>query len=232
MKKTNILLVIAVLLFCFTIQAQKTKEINGQTKLGIIAGFNMYNINGNQYNGSKITEAKLKPGFLLGVNVDIPFSSVISLQTGLQVISKGTKASEKLYKENLDIYYIEMPLKVVFKPKLGSGNFLIGIGPDIAYAVAGKYKFDDLNDNSNDITANIQFKNKADFKPDDYFLKPLDISMGILFGYELNNNLFFQINGQYGLLDITTPQETTDPDDKRTGKNYGIGISVGYRFGK
>ena len=232
MKKTIISLLIAATFFCITTQAQKTKKINVRPTLGIVAGFNMYNINGNQYNGSKITEAKLKPGFLLGVNVDVPFSSIISLQTGLQVISKGTKSSEKLYKENLDIYYIEMPLKVVLKPKIGSGNFLIGIGPDIAYAVAGKYKFDDLVDNTDDINANVQFKNKADFQPDKYFLKPLDLSIGLLLGYQLKNNLFFQINGQYGLLDITTPQETTDPDDKRTAKNYGIGVSVGYRFGK
>lgn len=232
MKKKIIMLMIVSIVFCFTTEAQKTEKKQGRTKLGIVAGFNMYKINGNQYDGSKITEAKLKPGFQLGVNVDIPLSPIISFQSGLQVISKGTKSSEKLYKENLDIYYIEMPLKVVFKPKLGSGNFIIGIGPDIAYGIAGKYKFDDLVDNSNDFTANIQFKNKADFKPDNYFLKPFDLSMGLLLGYQLNNNLFFQINGQYGLLDITTPQETTDPNDKRKGKNYGFGVSVGYRFGK
>jgi hypothetical protein len=232
MKRTIINLLIATTLFCLTTQAQKAEKKYRRATFGILGGFSMYKIDGNQYDGSKITEAKFKPGFQVGMNVDIPVSSIISFQFGLQVISKGTKSSEKFYKENLDIYYIEMPLKIVFKPKLRSGNFLIGIGPDIAYGIAGKYKFDDLVDNSKDFTANIQFKNKADFKPDNYFLKPIDLSVGLLLGYQLNNNLFFQINGQYGLLDITTPQETTDPNDKRKGKNYGFGLSVGYRFGK
>jgi hypothetical protein len=65
----------------------------------------------------------------------------------------------------------------------------------------------------------------------DKYLKPLDVSLGLILGYQLKNNLFFQLNGQHGLINIT-PEVEKAPAGFVQGnaKNVGFGLSVGFRF--
>jgi len=234
MKKKIITFLILSILFCFTTEAQK-----GKVTIGIVAGTNFNQFTGKDYDGDKINEAKLQRGSHAGFNVEIPVVSNFALQAGLQFIIKGSKRNDESailgkYTVTHSAYYIEMPLKIVFKPQAGKGNFLFGVGTDIGYGIGGKWKGDFANGSQLDQSGKIKYKNTIppNQNPDEQFIRPIDVSISVLIGYQFSNNIFFQFDGQLGLTKINPDASPADPDDKTNIKNVGLGLTLGYRFGK
>ncbi len=232
MKKIIIYSLMATTLLHFSTQAQKKK-----TTFAILTGVNFNKIVGKDYDGDKIADQELNFGYHPGFNVDIPVFSNFSLQAGLQFTAKGSKRNGEdffgKYTGSIKTYYVEMPVKIVFKPQVGKGNLLLGIGPDVAYGIAGNWKFDYAGGSQNDESGKIKFKNTrpSNPNPDEDFLKPIDVSISILIGYQFANNLFLNMDGQLGLTKINPKDSPVDPDDKTNWKNVGFGFTVGYRFG-
>ena len=235
MKRTIISLLMATLLYCTTTHAQKTKTKHSKTTFGIQGGANMNNVVGTDFpNGDKLDNSFI-PGFHLGINVEIPLASIFHFQPGLRFITKGAKNKGSNFTQTVNTYYVEMPLNFVFKPQAGSGQFIIGVGANVAYGVGGKWKHDQAGGSQNDIDGKMKFKNSfnpADPNPDNNrYIRPLDVSAGLILGYQLKNNLFFLLNGQYGLTNITPKIEVNAPGVVQgKAKNVSFGLSVGYRF--
>jgi hypothetical protein len=233
MKRTLISLLIVTLLFCNTTQAQKTKT--SKTTFGIQAGANMNNVVGKDVPYGDKLDNDFIPGFHFGFNVEIPLFSGMYFQPGIQAITKGAKKKTPNSTETVSIYYVEIPLNLVYKPQVGESNFIIGIGANVAYGIGGKWKYDEVGGSQNDIDGKVKFKNSlnpSDPNPDnDRYVKPLDVSAGLILGYQFKNNLFFQLNGQYGLLSITPKIETTTPGFVQgNARNISFGLSIGFRF--
>jgi hypothetical protein len=204
--------------------------VNAQSKtsFGIRGGVNLYNITGKEADGDKL-ENSLKTGFNIGVNAEIPVGIDFYLQPGVIFTTKG--AEKFMNTQNkVSINYVEVPINFIYKPELGSGKLILGVGPYFAIGVGGNYKFDNGNDD-----LPIKFKNEITLAEavalDNYYFKGFDAGANLLFGYEWANRFSVQLNAGLGLVDIFTPIENVDPQ-KSSQKNTGFGLSVGYRFAK
>jgi hypothetical protein len=217
MKSKVLLFALAATALTLTSKAQEAK-----TTFGVRAGVNFTNLNGDD--GKDDYENKLKPGFNIGVNAEIPVAQDFFLQPGLLFTTKGAKDKEGDGK--LNISYLEVPINFLYKPTLGAGKLLLGFGPYIGFGIGGKYK-------NGDIERKVKFKN--DVKASDIsltdpkvFMKGLDFGGNLLVGYELTSKISFQLNAQLGMSNLDSKIEGKKQDGKT--KNTGFGISVGYRF--
>lgn len=201
----------AVAMMAFAAQAQ--------TSFGITGGINFQNINGE--NEGDETDYKIKTGFLLGVNAEIPVADDFYFQPGLQFAVKGAKMDNDT---KLNLNYLEVPLNFLYKPMLGQGHLILGFGPYLAYGIGGKIK----NDNGD---MDIEFKSdvKDSDADDKFYVAPFDAGAYIFFGYEFSNKLSLQLNTQLGFVNMVPKYNGEKPEDTSM-KNTGFGFSVGYRF--
>jgi len=224
MKKTLFLIGISFVYLIPALQAQDDSRIT----FGIRAGVNFQNFNGKDSQGDKLKN-DLIVGFNTGVNVELPVAPEFVLQPGLLFSIKGTKKTQGSTTAKFTVNYIELPVNFIFKPVLGNGRLLLGIGPYIAYGVSGKVK---LSDSGIDIKKDIKFENNLNVSQlldDEFYMRPFDAGANMLAGYEFGAGISFQLNVQLGLLK-TNPGYDGDSGDKESVKNTGFGISAGYRF--
>ncbi|MDB4286253.1 PorT family protein [bacterium] len=226
--KRIILFIPLILAFIASISYAQDSE---GLSFGIRAGVNFQNINGKDAEKNTL-ENSLTPGFHVGMNVEIPLAPEFYFQPGLLFSTKGSKKKETIlsatFTHQATLSYLELPLNFVYKPLLGTGHLILGFGPYLGYAISGKSKYE---------LAGIQVEDNMTFQStvqtsDPYNLqnfKAFDAGANILFGYELTNNLSFQLNAQYGLVKINS-EDGSVSNDPSIAKNTGFGVSAGYRF--
>lgn len=221
-------LYILTILLALSIQAKAQSE---KTSFGIYAGVNLQNFNGEDASGDKLSNT-LVPRFTVGINAAIPLAPSFYFQPGLQFISKGTKGPVSFNDNNgsqtitreINLNYIEVPLNLVFKPTLGPGRIILGLGPYVGYSFSGKAKFTDTSE-----PFDIKIKYEKTVPNDDannlIYFKPLDVGANFFVGYELSNGLSLVLNSQLGLININS-----DTNTELANKNTGFGVLIGYRF--
>jgi len=224
MKTKQVSLILIFTLFVSMAMAQSGET--GKTSFAILGGVNFQNLNGEDNNGKK-RENDLLIGYHVGVNAQIPVAPQFYFQPGLQFSTKGAESVSALT-PTYKLSYIELPLNFVYKGQLGNGFFMLGLGPYVAYGVAGKAIYDVGPVTSE---SDIVFQNEVVLGDPllAVYVKPFDAGGNIFFGYEMAGGLFLQLNAQLGMLDIK-PDHYLNPDDSSTLKNTGYGISLGYRF--
>ena len=196
------------------------------TSFGIIGGASMQNLNGKNIVGDKL-ENDMIIGYHVGVNAQIPIAPQFYFQPGLLFSTKGGEDTKGLITSKTNLSYIELPLNFVYKAELGSGYFMLGFGPYVAYAIGGKVTYGPVT-----VTKDIEFKNTVEIGDPTIttpYFKPLDAGANIFFGYELAMGAFIQFDAQLGLININ-PEYKILPDSKEVIKNTGFGLSLGYRF--
>jgi hypothetical protein len=211
---------------------------NAQTKVGVKAGMNFSSVMMKDENGNKINTQSV-PGILLGLTVDIPITGDFYIQPAAQYSRKGYKqetggfyGSASNFKVSAS--YIEVPVNLLYKPHLGSGNLLLGAGPYIAYGTGGNWKSDNdaaIGDIVVGKKGDVIFKNDAMDGGDinSYIYgKPLDYGLNFLAGYEFFNKLSVQFGAQLGLANLQPHIDGVTREGKL--KNSGFGISLGYKF--
>ncbi len=219
MKSKVLLLAFAATALTLTSKAQGDK-----TTFGVRAGVNFANQNGEIANND--LDLKLKTGFHIGVNAEIPVAPEFYLQPGLLFSTKGAK--EDGGDGKINVSYVEVPVNFIFKPTLGAGKMILGVGPYLGIAVGGKIKGD-----GSDI--DIDFKNDLNqsealaFGNTKWYQKRLDFGGNLVAGYELSCKLSFQLNAQLGMANLFPKIMGEKPDNTKM-KNTAFGVSVGYRF--
>lgn len=209
-------------------------------QVGVKAGFNLYNVITKDVNGNEVyNDPKLNPGFHVGISYDIPVADNFYLQPAALFSTKGYRIKRveeySSIESYISPYYVEIPVNLVFAPRLGEGRLLLSAGPYIAYGIAGKgryyskYLVGDETVSDNDL-ANLQFIKDFDEQDEDKWTygKPLDYGIQLSEGYEFNNRMSIQITGQLGLANLKPHAGGERPTNKL--KNFGLSISVGYRF--
>lgn len=172
---------------------------------GLRGGVNFQNLNGKNETGGKL-DNKLKVGVNAGITADIPVAAPdYFVQTGLLFSTKGAKIEAGSFKNKINLSYLEIPITFLYKPVVGEGRLLLGVGPYLGYAVGGSA---DIGDVSFD---------------DDF--KRFDAGGNLLFGYMFTPKISAQLNAQLGLVNIG--QNTVG---ESTIKNTGFGVSLGYHF--
>lgn len=224
-RQKNAFLLSALCLLLSTGYSQMSTMELGGTSFGIRAGINLQNLNGKDEDGDKL-ENRMTTGFHVGVNAEIPVAVDFYVQPGLLWSAKGARGENAGTAADLKVHlsYLEIPVNFLYKPVLGRGRLLMGVGPYLAFGIGGKLKAGDME---RDIEWQKKITTAQAITGTPYFKRP-DAGANLLFGYELSNGLSAQLNAQLGLVNINPEIEGTD--DKSTLKNTGFGVSLGYRF--
>jgi len=225
----------SIMILCkLNVSAQNDFSTQGQmgnASFGIYGGVNFQNINGKAANGSKLSNS-LVTKFHLGINEDFPIAPDFYFQAGIQFMGKGTEGNVQYIENgvtytitrNLNLNYLEIPLNLIYKPLLGSGNLILGFGPYIGYAINGRASFAGNNAPSDAAVKFVGTAPTTDNNNLTYF-KRLDVGANFMVGYQFQNRIFLVLNSQLGLVPINA-QTGTD----LINKNTGFGLSLGYRF--
>jgi hypothetical protein len=210
MKKTIITLTTGIL-FMYVAYAQNTR-------IGFTAGAAFANYKAKVDGESD--QAKSKTGITAGILVDIPLSEHFSFQPAVNFVQKGTKDEETFggvtEKIQLTVNSIEVPLNFLYNAPGNTGNFFIGAGPSLAFAISGKWKFED---GTNSLTEDVEFGN--DENEDD--MKGLDLGANFITGYRFPNGLLLSVNYNMGLSNLVP-----GGSDDGTLKSSYFGIKLGW----
>jgi hypothetical protein len=230
--KRVLLSVFAIALFAITTQAQdsRTTTTSGGTTFGLKAGINFQNVYGDDELGNKL-DGSLGLKWTAGVNAEIPVAKDFYFQPGLSIGTKGAKFKDGANEARLNLYYLDIPMNLLYKPLVGNGHVLFGFGPYVGFGIGGKVI---VENGGNDIESDVEYRNEvsiADQATSTTFFKRMDAGANILAGYEFNNRLSFQLNTQLGLMNVI-PDEEGNTNSKEKMKHIGFGVSLGYRFGK
>jgi Outer membrane protein beta-barrel domain len=164
---------------------------------------------GENDNGKSIT------GIIAGVLVDIPAGNHFSFQPAVNFVQKGTKDQQGTEKIKLTVNAIEVPLNFVYNAPGNKGNFFIGAGPSIAFAISGKGKYDD---GTNSVSVDLHFGTG-----DDDIMKGLDVGANFITGFQFQSGLLFSVNYNAGLNNLSTGGSADG-----TLKSHYFGIKLGY----
>jgi len=209
-----------------------TLTLQSQISVGILGGVNFQNLNGKNFVGDKL-EYDMIIGYHAGVNVQIAIAPEFYFQPGPLFSTKGAKFVESSSTITTKLSYVELPLNLVYKGKLGTGFVMVGFGPYIGYGIGGKVIYDD---GSTKIETKVIFQNTVESGDALYlyphYFKRFDAGGNVFVGYEMANGLFFQLEAQLGMLKINPEDNRAEPfySDKSSVKNTGFGLSLGYRF--
>jgi len=235
--KTKFLLVLIIsLIFVSEAFAQKRRGPAPSAAVGLTGGINFQNITGTDFWGDKLSY-KFVIGFHGGVNIILPVAGDFYLQPGLvfsssgareEIIESQSKADEGGITTSIRLSYIEVPLNLLFRPRIGDGYLLAGFGPYVAYGVAGNVKSIVGTTTS---SIDVRFKNVigSDDPRNVAYFRGLDAGANIFAGYELDSGIWVQVNSQLGLIDINPEYESLSTNET-SYRNLGITLSVGYRF--
>ncbi len=219
---------------------------NAQISFGGLAGANFASTK-TTFTGTPSSSQtyKDKVGLTIGAIAEIGLGNGLSLRPELNFIQKGGKISKyetinvfgatlsTNYTESIALGYLELAPNLVYNLKAGSGKFFVGVGPDLAFGLGGKYKFNSLITStaagSSSISDYENKKIKFDGKKatdlaeadDDYHLKALDFGINVLAGYKMRDGAFISAGYTTGLSNF-------DPNDQQTAKNSGFNIKIGF----
>lgn len=190
----------------------------GQVKWGVVAGPNFSSATVKS-GGDKET-SDLLVGVRAGITADLPLADEFFIGTGLLYAGKGGKNKDNSdFKTTLS--YLQLPILFTYKPQVGSGNLVLGVGPYLAYGLGGKHK-GGIGNLTGDLKA-------FDDESGPYKLKRFDAGAGIQVGYELPQGVYFGLNTDLGLVNVAS--ETSLGGQDFSWKNTSFGVSVGYKFG-
>ncbi len=209
---------------------RKAPVLNNDISFGVVAGFDMTNLNGKDDNGNKLKN-KLQPAYHIGVNVEIPIADEFYVQPNIIFARKGAKAAPLVGQNSTTrthISYIDVPINLVYKGVVGNSYIMLGGGPYIAFGVGGKVK---VTGGSTTVERSIKFKSSisATEALSNPYVKRIDAGANLFFGYGLSENLSIQLNTQLGLVNINSNVKEV-ANTKATLKNTNFGISIGYRL--
>lgn len=129
MKK--LLCLICVAMFAVTASAQVTWNMKGG--FGVATCY-----------GSDTEDLKVHPVGKIGVGLEYPLSSNVSLMPSLEFAWKGTEMKGTNFK--LDLYYLQLPVVFAYRMNLADAwNMTLKAGPYAAYVVSDKFKYPDYN---------------------------------------------------------------------------------------
>lgn len=192
MKK--VILIVLVALASVSVSAQK---------FGVKGGMNL-----SSYYGGDTEGVKTIVGFQLGGVYEIPLSGDFYLQPEALLSLKGAKSTDDL---KIKPFYLEIPVRAMYKLSAGSGKLTIATGPYLGFGLFGKMS-------NSEESANLFTKVDG---ADAALLKRFDLGISSAVGYELASGLFFNVESSLGFLNVA--------EDSKM-KNTTIALVAGFKF--
>lgn len=210
---------------------------HAQTTVGIRTGMNLTGVNMVSENGYSY-DTRTVPQLLIGLTVDIPLIANFYLQPSVLYTGRGFKQDDSWFAHSNNEFkviadYIDVPVNLIYKPKLGAGNLLLGSGPYVGYGIGGRWESEEdvlIGDIRIEGTGKVVFKDEVmDGEWGTYLYgRPWDYGASFLVGYEFLEKFSIQLNGQLGIANLQPKVGGTDRGG--TLRNRAYGISVGYTF--
>jgi hypothetical protein len=223
MKKTIIFLeILFFILFVKLASSQVAVNIKGGMNISFMKTSFSYEQN------------KAKAGINIGFTSEIPIIGPLGIETGLIYTTKGRRSvftdiynptwwqyDTTTYKSNININYLELPVRVTGSLNLGNVRLIGSAGAYCGLGVGGKISTDETtNGNTISYTDYIKFGND----PMDSYFKLVD--WGLSFGLGMNVKHFHMgVSYDLGLANISPYR-----DDGYVSKNRAWSIDMGYRF--
>lgn len=200
-----------------TLMAIGVLPVYSQTAAGVIGGYNLSSILPKRNLESWGYDVTSRSGWRAGLITDHHLWSKFYLQPQLLLNRKGydyaflNEVNGSYSKTQRQFLYLELQASLVFKQQLGKGKLIVGAGHYIGRGVTGKersvgYYLDQYGNRVNTIYHyDIKFKSKEPPNstfPKDTYVKPYDLGINYLVGYELKNGLFFNVTYSRGLTEL------------------------------
>jgi hypothetical protein len=201
------------LLFTGLIIATSASAFAQSVTLGIKGGANFAQLHTSFSDSSPSSATGYITTFSAGVFADIKFDN-ISIQPGLNFTGRGGSSTRVDSVVKPKLFYLQLPINVVYNVDIEPGILYFGGGPYVAYGLSAKIK---VTDSLGSQTSN------AGFGTGIYKYKTIDAGANIVAGIKLDNGLLFSLNYDYGLANISNI-----PGIKTTNRVFGL--SVGYSF--
>ena len=164
----------------------------------------------NFSNMTKADDAKMLPGFKVGLGMDYAFTDVWSLKSGLMFESKGYKVDE----EKARPIYMQIPVMAAWKANITDDiKFVVNAGPYFAVGLGGKYK-----EGNSDIKL---------FSSDGMNMKRFDLGIQWGIGVELSERYIVNFTGENGFI---SPFDFPSGYNGDKPKNMNFTIGIGYIF--
>ena len=189
-------------------------------RAGIIAGLNLSNLLVKIDDTKLSDDYKMNPGIHLGLVVEIPVYKFLSLETGLIVSTKGYKEESIVEKDNMYLFYLDLPITIKGTLDLKAVKLYAAVGP---YLGLGVYGFTKNTIIATDNVSTEETKWGSD-KTDG--LKRFD--MGLTFGGGIEIGavpIFLGVSYDLGLINMSPNS------DLITCNNRVLKISLGCKFG-
>jgi len=209
-----------------------------QVGFGVEAGLNLNNL-ADKYEG-ETTSNQIKTGFHAGIFADLGISNNFSIAPGLRYSMKGglmegnyntqiggVSASVE-DKHKLTYHYVELPVNFVYKTGTpGSGRFLIGAGPYVAYMVNAQEKLK----RTTRVFGQEEMEEVSDRQipigeKEDDELKALDYGAQAFLGYQAPGGVFGKVGSQVGFANTLLHGSSTF-----YSKNYNFFATIGFMLG-
>lgn len=210
-----------------------------QIKVGVNTGINFTNVMIQNETGEK-ENTQAKPGMHIGFTADIPVMNDLFIQPGIFYSRKGFKQKTGGfygYAVNFKVKaeYVELPVTILYKPKLWGRHLFAGAGPYLALATGGSWNSDSdiivggdmIIGNRGDVIFRNDAVNGGNLESYTYG-RPVDYGANFLIGYELLPKFSLQCNAQVGLANLQPAYNGIQPKGKIRNRN--IGFSLGYTF--
>ena len=192
----------------FTLVAVVCATVAQAQDLGfsVEAGLNL-----SKYTGDEGDYCSMKPGFNIGVMVDVPFTDFLYLKSGLKYTQRGAKDEDGDYKYKETLGCLQIPIMASYRLALSDDIELqANVGPYIAVALHGHWK-EEYGDYEED--------DKIEF--DDWGYKRFDFGFVLPSVGVTISNFYVGVSNELGLLNMY------DDSDWKV-HNYCFSINVGY----
>lgn len=207
--------------------------VYSQTSVGVIGGYNLSSFLPKRNLESYGYDVTSRSGWRAGLIADRHLWSKFYLQPQFLLNRKGynysfnNEASGSYSKTERQFLYLELQANLLFKQQIGKGRLFVGAGHYIGRGVAGKERatgYMILDGKQVDYIFHYDIKYRSK-EPDnnsamEKYVKPYDLGLNFLAGYELKNGLFFNATYSRGLTELGY--------FNGSGGNTYLGITVGY----
>jgi hypothetical protein len=206
-------------LLCMEYPSFAQMAVNNQSpekaSFGIKVGPNFSSVT-TKLSGSKET-SNLLTSVSGGVYVNIPLAPEFYLQPALLFEQKGGKKvfgsqSDELFRLN----YLTLPMNFTFAPAVGTGQWLVGIGPYFGYGLSGTHSAS---------FADSLFTFSHDPFSGNNGLKRFDAGLSVLIGYQLASGVNLGVQSELGLVNLLK-----NGDNNNSFRNTSFQVTIGYRF--
>ncbi|MET3979435.1 hypothetical protein ABIB62_002021 [Mucilaginibacter sp. UYP25] len=151
--------------------------------------------------------------FSAGVFADFKLGGV-SIQPALNFTGKGGKEESDGDVAKINLYYLQVPVNIVYHIPVVIGNIYLGAGPYAAVGVIAKSKV-----TSGGVTESTDLS----FGSDAGDIKRTDFGLNGIAGVEFKGGFLAGLNYDLGLSNISN-------DDTVKTKKRVFGVSIGYKF--